>query len=343
MASITDVARHAHVGVGTVSRVISGKGYVSEATREKVMQSVRALNYVPNELARNLLQNRTNTIAVIVPDFKNRFYTSFVDEVEFALRKKNYKTLLCNSFGKSSNEQEFLNMLDRNLVDGIITMSNLLSTTAYARVTKPMVSFDSALSPSIPMVYADHQTGGMEAARILIEAGCRKVLQFRDDIDLKLKNVSGDIVLTLDDFPYVRRHSAFEEYIRKAGAEYHETAYVDAHTIKEQKQLVEEIYDAFPDADGVMATDIVALEYAQIALSRGRRIPEDLKIIAYDGTDLLDLFPAPVSCIRQPVKDIAEACTSVLLTQIEGEQPESFRIKIPVQVQNIYTPGGKNF
>ena len=332
MTSIVDVARHAHVGVGTVSRVLSGKGYVSEKTREKVMASVEELNYTPNEVARNLLQNRTNTIAVIVPDLTNRFYTSFVNELEYLLRKKGYKTLLCNSFGKETNEQTYLNMLDQNLVDGIITASNLLSNTSYARITKPIVSLDSVLSPDIPMVCCDHKTGGREAARMLIKAGCRHVLQFRDGVDLDIKNHDSEIELTVDDFPYVHRHIEFERAIRSADILYDEVQTIGASSLTKIRELAEKTYEAYPDVDGLMATDVLAIQYASVALSHGRRIPEDLKIIAYDGTDFLDLFYPKLSAIVQPIDQLAQACVDYLMQEIDHQViPENRKI-LPVQI-----------
>ena len=333
MTSIVDVAKHAHVGVGTVSRVLSGKGYVSEKTRDKVMASVKALNYTPNEVARNLLHNRTNTVAVIVPDLSNRFYTSFVNELEYLLRKKGYKTLLCNSFGKETNEEIYLNMLNQNLVDGVITASNLLSNSSYAKITKPIVSLDSVLSPDIPMVCCDHKTGGQQAARLMIESGCKHVLQFRDGVDLDLKNFASDVKLTIDDFPYVKRHMEFERIIREQeDIIYEEVQTISASSLERIRNLAEQVYLSHPDVDGVMATDVLAIQYASVALSHGKKIPEDIRIVAYDGTDFLDLFYPPLSAIVQPIGQLADACVEYLIQQIEHEPIKNNRKILPVQI-----------
>lgn len=73
MASIKDVAQKAGVGVGTVSRVINGSGYVAADTRKKIEQAISDLEYTPNELARNLFRNRTGIIGVLIPDLDHRF------------------------------------------------------------------------------------------------------------------------------------------------------------------------------------------------------------------------------------------------------------------------------
>jgi len=74
MASIKDVARRANVGVGTVSRALNGTGYVSEETRKRVEAAAKELNYIPNELARNLFRKRTGIIGVVIPDLDNPFF-----------------------------------------------------------------------------------------------------------------------------------------------------------------------------------------------------------------------------------------------------------------------------
>ena len=77
MAGIRDVAAYAGVGVGTVSRALNKTGYVSEETKRKIDEAVKALNYQPNELARNLYRNRSGMIGVIVPDLENPFFAKF--------------------------------------------------------------------------------------------------------------------------------------------------------------------------------------------------------------------------------------------------------------------------
>ena len=78
MVTIQDVAKHANVGVGTVSRVLSGKGYVKDETRKKIQASIETLNYTPNERARNLFFRKSGIVAVIVPEMAHPFFAQFV-------------------------------------------------------------------------------------------------------------------------------------------------------------------------------------------------------------------------------------------------------------------------
>ena len=331
MASISDVAKLAGVGIGTVSRVLSGKGYVADKTKEKVRAAIKELNYVPNEMARNLTQKRSNMIAVIVPDISNFFFSMIVNEIESLLRQFGYRTLLGNSYGERTNEKNYLELLDQNLVDGIITASNLLTEERYANIKKPVVSLDSILSPDIPMVCADHRCGGQKAAEMLIRAGCRHVLQFRDSVEDQILFRGKGSMVNVDYFPYVLRHIEFERVIRQAGILYDEISTNGAVGMTEQRRLAEEAFSLYPDVDGVMATDIVALQYAHVALAHGRRIPEELKVVAYDGTDLVNIFYPELNAIKQPVPDIAKKAVDLLLTMIRGEKPEKMRYVLPIE------------
>lgn len=108
MASIRDVAQRAGVGIGTVSRVLNGSGYVAPETRKKIEDAIKELGYIPNELARNLFRNKTGIIGIIIPDLDHVFFSRLVRETEIALYKLGYKTMVCNTIGISNREKEYL-------------------------------------------------------------------------------------------------------------------------------------------------------------------------------------------------------------------------------------------
>lgn len=318
---IQDVAKKANVGVGTVSRVLNNNGYVSVKTREKVEKAIRELQYTPNELARNLFRNKTDTIAVIVPDVANPFYGSLVNEIEKYLRMQGYKTMLCNTVGERTNEEVYLQMLQRNMVDGILTCTHTLDSGKYAEITGAVVSFDTPpLSGRSPVVTVDHKEGGRMAAELLLECGCRHIVQFHDNI--------------LQNFPFFERHIEFERIIKEAGVECHSY-------ILEQDCFTEEFYadsvDAciarYPDTDGVFATDMLASYYMKRAMESGLKIPEDLNIVSYDGTYLRNLVCPTLTCVKQPIPDLAKAGVDLLMRMIREEKPVEKEIKLPVKIE----------
>jgi sucrose operon repressor scrR len=308
MSSIQEVAKKAGVGVGTVSRVINDSGYVSEKTRKKVEEVIEELNYKPNELARNLFRNRTNIVAVITPAIGNPYYATLYSEVENRLRKYGYKTMLCNTIGEATNEEAYLEMLERNMVDGIITGTHTLDYSSYKKIKGPIVGFDTPkLNDDILIVTVDHEKGGKLAAKALIESGCKEVLQFTD--------------ATTKNYPFIKRHKAFAKEIKKAGLicrEYKPN--MDNFEEKFIQENIDEAFSMYPNVDGVFATDTHALLYMKKALSMGKRVPQDLKLVAYDGTFILNTaYPSP-SAIVQPIDKLAKVAVDSLHAIINGEK-----------------------
>jgi LacI family sucrose operon transcriptional repressor len=94
MTTIQDVAKQAGVGAATVSRVLSGKGYVKQETRERVTRAIEALNYTPNEMARNLHHKKTELVAIIIPEASHPYFAAFTNADEIALFHNGYHSLI---------------------------------------------------------------------------------------------------------------------------------------------------------------------------------------------------------------------------------------------------------
>ena len=125
MASIRDVAIKAGVGIGTVSRALNGSGYISDETKQKIMQAVEELNYKPNELAQNLFRNKSGFIGIVVKNLSHPFMASLVKHVENNLYTNGYKCMLCEVGDNPNRIEEFVEMLQRNVMDGIICCADI--------------------------------------------------------------------------------------------------------------------------------------------------------------------------------------------------------------------------
>lgn len=306
MASIRDVAQKAGVGVGTVSRVINGSGYVAEDTRKKIENAIHELEYTPNELARNLFKNRTGIVGVLVPDLDHPFFSAFVRETEIALYNKGYKAMICNTIGSSNRELDYLNMLDRNMVDGIITGSHTLHVDEYLKRKRTIVSLDQDFGPEIPMVGSDHVYGGTLAAEIMIKNKCKKVLH--------ITGIAPNVAAN-------NRHAVFEAILSEHGVDVVDLM-MEWNEFDHQSywEAAKEAIRKCDGIDGVFAADQPALYYMHLAMKAGRRVPEDLKVITYDGMDITRLCYPEVTCIDQNVKFLAGTCTDTVISLIEGKE-----------------------
>lgn len=320
MANLRDVARRANVGIGTVSRALNGSGYVSEGTKRKIEQAVEELSYTPNELARNLFRNRTGIIGVVIPDLEHPFFAKFTKHVEMELYKQGYKTMVCNTIGISNREKQYIDMLDRNMVDGIITGAHSLSDEGYLRINKPIVSLDRNFGPTIPIIHSDHIMGGRLAAEIMLEAGCKRVVQLGGAFNVKT--------------PSNDRHGEFERVMKKEGVKVTtvEMAW-NMLNYEYHHQMMEQYIREYQDVDGVFTGDIGAVYYLNIALSKGIRVPEDVKIVGYDAMDITQMVTPCLTAVKQDVKALAWHCVNTIMDLIEGKKDIDYHQILEVTLQ----------
>lgn len=322
MASIRDVAKEAGVGIGTVSRFLNDSGYVSKETREKIELVMRELNYTPNELARNLYHKRTGIIAVIVPSVSNPFFMEFVDFVEDELYEAGYKMMFCSTDKEKNAEREYLDMLNRHIVDGVITGVHSLDVEEYGKIHKPIVALDRYLGEHIPVVAVNHKEGGRLAAEALIHSGCKKVLHFRGS--------------TAVGSPYHERHYEFERIMKKHRLEsYTYELKWNRFDSEYYKEAVQDVFSggAF-DFDGVFAVDWLAIECMNEAIRRHLKVPENVKFVAYDGTFMTELVEPKMTAVVQPIEKLAKESVRLLCDLISGKTYENKQVVLEAELRN---------
>ena len=322
MTTIQDVAKHAGVGAATVSRVLSGNGYVKQETRERVMRSIETLNYTPNEMARNLFHGKSGIIAVIIPELAHPFFSELVNAFEVSLCEVGYQTMVCNTFYEKNYELRYLEMLRRQRVDGIIFGAHTsLASEKYQSLQRPVIGLDRKLAESIPYVAADHEEGGRLAAQELIRSGCRNVVQFGG---------VEDSVIT----PSSQRHFVFRKVVEAHGvvcASYpRQPDYSNYHTYQESAAR---LFDDNPDVDGIFGTDLYAAACLQYAQAHGIRVPEDVKIIAYDGTYITKFLHPEMTTICQPIQALADEAVRMITEMIKGNEVKEKKVILPISIR----------
>lgn len=320
MAGIRDVAKRANVGPATVSRVLNNTGYVSPETRRRIEDAIRELNYTPNELARNLFKKKAGIIALIVPDIFHPFFSELAGCAEEELFKAGYKVMLCSVSNKKNVEHEYLDMLERHIVDGVITIVHTLDVEEYKQLDKPIVAIDRYLGKKIPVISSDHAEGGRIAAEELARRGCRRVLHFR--------------AAEMFEAPFLERHREFDRvmalnHVEVVPFEIEWNRFDEAYF----RDVISGIFEKGFDYDGIFGGDIPAVECMHECQRRGIRVPEDVKIIAYDGTYVTDITNPKMTAVVQPIRELARAAVDELLRMSGGEPLENTHIRIPVSLK----------
>lgn len=319
MTSLKDVAKISGVTVTTVSRVLNNRGYIGEATRKKVNKAIEELDYQPNEIARALFRKKSNLIGLIIPDVAHQFFAELTRHIEYYAYTNGYKILLCNAYQDSEKEKDYINMLKRNQVDGIIMASHTLETSEYLNLSFPIVAVDRFLSESIPYIASDNYYGGVLATKLLIEKGCKKIA-----------HISGPLSLNT---PANKRGKAFVDIANKNNVSYVviETK-LNSFKKEEYEELIYKLFEEHTDIDGIFASsDMIAACIVEVSNKLGKSIPNDLKLVGYDDISIASLISPALTTIKQPIEKIARLAVETIINQIDGKIISAENI-LPVEI-----------
>ncbi|KKI89319.1 LacI family transcriptional regulator [Bacillus sp. SA1-12] len=303
---IEDVAKLAGVSPTTVSRVLNNRGYISNETREKVQQAMNELNYFPNDVARSLFNKRSNLIGVILPTTSNPFFGELTFHIEKICAEQGFKVLLCNSLNQIDKEEKYLEMLLRNQVDGIIVGTHNRGILDYHKQNLAVVAIDRYLSENIPVVCSDNYEGGKMATELLISEGCKNIV---------LIDGVGEL-----ETPARLRRKAYIDLLQSHSMEPVIYEIPEVFDRKSQEDVIHTLFQECPEVDGVFATnDLFAASFINAAKRLGKDVPNQIKVVGYDGTETVQTLLPELTTIQQPIGLIAQAAIDILLKGIEGE------------------------
>ena len=307
MPGIRDVAAYAGVGIGTVSRALNKTGYVSKETREKIEEAVRVLGYQPNELARNLYRNKSGMIGVVVPDLENPFFAKFLKCTEIELYKYGYKAVVCNTVEISDRVKELIGLMNQNVLDGLIVGVDPPDDVELNQIRKPVVSLDRNWGDGIPVVTSDNEKGGRLVAEQIVESGCKSVLMFegRTYIRQPFDNLGREVRRILEENNIS---------IIRAEIEWNLLSY------EYYMETVEKYLSIFDKVDAVYAGDLIAAACLVVAERKKIKVPEELKIIGYDGLDIAKLTSPMLTTVRQDIQLMSRYCVETLMKLLDGNE-----------------------
>lgn len=306
MASIKDVAKLANVAISTVSLVANNKGYVSDATKAKVQKAMKELNYTPSDMGRNLSLRRTNLVGIIVPSVSHPFFGSLVQDCENILYQHGYKTMVCSTNTKNNAEQAFVDMLKRHAMDGIIMGAHSKNLDIYKNLDRPVVAFDRYISDDIPVVHCNHVKGGQLAAMTFLKHNCKHIIHITGS-----KRHSS---------PASSYHEVFEQTMTEAGV-FTEALPMpwNAFTPLDFDKIAQVLFHQFPDVDGILGADMAISSCLRFAHRRGIIVPEQLKLLAYDGTYVTHLGSQTITAVTQPLTELAYQAVEAILALIQHQ------------------------
>lgn len=323
MAHISDVAKLAGVSSATVSRVINGTARVTEEKARRVRQAIAETGFKPNEIARSLYKKSSRMIGYIVPSILNIFLNEIGRAIEDEAFQNGYKVVLCNSDEDPGKEAAYIKMLSSMNADGIIiTANNEHLDEEIRNCLLPIVVLDkNAGARYTASVQSDNYTGGRIAAEHLIECGCRRIVLMRGPQQ------------------YSSSQQRFLGYVDACNEHGIQPLFISSDfSYEEGLRGAQELLQRFPDTEGVLATsDMVALSLYKFLFSHGRKIPEDMMIVGYDGVELSELMTPELTTVAQPIEMIGRRAVQLILEQVGTGRIEQKENILPVTLKKRET------
>lgn len=324
MVTIADVAKHAGVGLGTVSRVLNGSPQVRDTTRTKVEASIDALGYRPNPLARSLSLGRGHTVGVIVPFFTHASAVERLRGVVAALTGSAYDLVLFNVASPFHPDEPFHALTGPHRADGLLVLSLPAPThdlERLARARVPVVLVDSR-AEGVTVVVTDDHAGGRLATEHLIGLGHRDIAFIGED-----PGNSFGFTATSD------REQGYREVLREHGIRLRPSLVRHGpHDHEVARRLTAELLALPRPPTAIFASsDVQALGAVAAAAESGCTVPAELSVIGYDDIDISAY--AGLTTIRQPLFDSGYLGARLLLDALEaGTLPAAEVTKLPIEL-----------
>jgi LacI family transcriptional regulator len=318
--TMKDVARLSGVSSMTVSRVINGGERVSAQTRQRVEQAISELGYVPSRVARGMIGRKTHTLALIVPDVTNPFFTLIVRGAEDVARRADYRVILCDTRADLTIEREAIEEMIAHRVEGIaIAPVSDRSRSHLQRLAKygvPFVLIDRTV-PGIDcdVVVGDSAGGARRLVEHLIELGHRRV----------------GFIVESDDVSTARdRREGYEQALRAAGLPLDPSLIVRS-TVDPGGGFdgMRRLLKLGPPPTAVFTVNnLVALGAIEAVRAQGLEVPDDIALVCFDDIEYASRLYPFLTVMAQPAETLGALGTQLLLDRVEGRAGDHSRVVV---------------
>lgn len=340
MASITEVARLAGVSAATASRVVSASAYpVRPATRERVLEAARTLDYVPNALARGLLKSRVPVVAVIVHDITDPYFAEVVRGVEDAASASGYLVITCSSERDAERERSYVRLLRSIRAAAVVFAGSGLDDPALnAEMDRHLAAMqaDGAavvhLSPYAggePEVSVDNAAGIAAMVAALVELGHRRIAFLAGPRSL---------------FVARERLAGYRRGLAAAGIDFDETIVVRTSFDADGGALGVDtlVASAAPFTAVCCANDLLALGALQRLAALGIDVPGSVSVAGFDDITTAAMTAPSLSTVRLPLRELGRRGFRHADRRLAGDAPlpEVLPTEVVLRASTAPPPGG---
>ena len=310
-ATIYDVAKEAGVSIATVSKVINGKGKISEETRGSVLAIMDRMDYQPSVIASALTGKKTFTLGLLVPDISNPFFAEIARAIEDQSQRYGYSVVMCSTDNKDDKVERYIALLLQKSVDGIIIATgidkiNILEQLLSKRIPVVLLAREMPLV-AVNTVVVDDYVGGSMAANHLLELGHKRMAVLGESAKVvsSRERIRG-FRQTMEDEQIPFR----EEWLK----------YCD-YRIEDGKLKALELLQTEDRPTAIFAcNDMLAVGALQAAKEAGVKVPDELSIVSFDNTILATVTDPQLTTIAQPMDYMGKAVVDLIVDELKGSK-----------------------
>lgn len=321
--TIYDVAREANVSMATVSRVVNANQNVKPATRKKVLKVIEELGYRPNAVARGLASKKTTTVGVIIPDISNSMYAELARGIEDIATMYRYNIILSNSDQNENKELQLLETMLGKQVDGIVFMSDVISSELL---------YEMQRSPT-PIVLAGSIDESAAIASVNIDyygAAYEVVKKFIDNGHKKIAFVSGPFTSRINK---AYKLKAYRDALADAGIEFDENLVVECNNTYDEGIEAAKTLAAFEPTAYFVSNDEMSIGVLHGLGELGKTIPEDAEVISYENSKLARMARPTLTSVAFPLYDIGAVSMRLLTKYMNDEEIEEKQVILPYRIE----------
>ena len=326
MANMKEIAELAGVSVGTVSNVLNDTAKVREPLRRRVLDAVQTTGFQPSQLARGLRRDRTNILAMIIPDILNPFFPGVVRGAEDLASTRGHRLMLCNTDNAHDKEVVYLNALQTYLPSGLIVIPASFSTLTrqaenYRRAGSGVVCVDR-VPPNWngDSVTVDNVGGACDATSYLIKLGHRRLAAITGPPDL---TNSQD------------RLTGFKHALRDAGLEA-SPGYLQDTTFDREGGYAKAkiLLRLLPRPTAILAcNDMIALGALMAIRDENLRCPQDVSLIGFDGLYLTEMTAPQLSSVYQPSYQLGAMAAQLALDRVVQKSAPARKVVLKTELK----------
>ena len=310
--SLKDIANAVGVSTALVSYVLNNKkeGRINKAVAEKIRATALVMNYRTNQIARSLKTNKTNTIGLILADISNPFSAALARVIEDEADKYNYTVIFGSSDENPEKYKKILDALVNRQVDGLI-----LSPPEHA---EPQIK--DLQQQQIPFILIDRYFPGIETNYVVLDNYKAAYEATQHLVDCGYKR-TGMINYASSLFHLAERTRGYLAAMTKNKIAFTADYLQEIHMVALKEETENAVYNLLhhkKPADAILfGSNVIAMHAVKYINQQQYIVPKDIALACFDETDAFDLFYAPLTCIKQPIKEMGQLAVKMLIENID--------------------------